>query len=79
MIILNEKENKAYNMDNMICIGTKDNELNCRMVNSAEKVVIATFEDENLAIDTLKDVLSGYSREKDNLYIIRNYDVDRSV
>lgn len=74
MIILNVKANKAYNMDNMISIGTAGAELNCRMVNSAERIVIAAFDDESSAIDTLKDVLSVYSGESNEVYYIRNVD-----
>ena len=74
MIILNVNENKAYNMDNMISIGTAGKDLNCKTVGSAEKIVIAKFTSENIAEWTLRDILSVYSSEGKDLYCI--YDVD---
>ena len=74
MIILNVNENKAYNMDNFISIGVNDVELNCKVVGSAEKVVLAKFSSERLAIETLKDILKEYSLGKESVYCIRNVD-----
>ena len=74
MIIFNVKENKAYNMDNMISIGAKDGELNCKTVRKAKNIVIAKFASEYIAEKTLIDILFAYSIKGENLYCI--YDVD---